>query len=214
MIPSTQLKREANAKRWYNSSIWVISCALRNSWGGKIFVEVSLTVLKEFYLRLTCNSPQLASIFPRRTLKQTFLLVFVIHNVHHNNFKLCNSNLEGSICHSAAIHPSKDEAEKLSVIFLTTSIFLSQVLVKSSSAKKAIFSWILKSRKWFLMVLGAPRSLNVWYGRRKFSWINFHTAFMFCKSPSISLHLRFDFTCTLKKLSVGRGGKSIFNAIN
>lgn len=37
---------------------------------------------------------------------EALLLVFVIQNVHHNNFKLCNSNLEGSICH-AAIHPSK-----------------------------------------------------------------------------------------------------------
>lgn len=39
--------------------------------------------------------------------------VFVIHNEHHNNFKLCNSNLERSICHSAAaIHPSNRDEKK------------------------------------------------------------------------------------------------------
>lgn len=80
--------------------------------------------------------------------EETFLLVFVIHNVHHNNFKLCNSNLEGSICHSAAIHPSTKP--KHSRIFFLQHRFLVRFAsvggrkVQLQPKKKAIFSWIWK----------------------------------------------------------------------
>lgn len=163
MIPSTQLKREA--KRRYNSSIWVISCALPNSreWKNSpwTFFDGVKSFLISFRVSVHPNLPAFSLVEP--SSRNLFCWCLWIHNVHHNNFKLCNSNLEGSICHSCCHSSVQRRSTKIS-----PSIFLrSQVLVKSFStsadaSRKAIFSWILKSRKWFLMVLGAQRSLNVW----------------------------------------------------
>lgn len=85
-----------------NSSIWVIS---QRSWGGKETAEVFVTVRRLFLNFSLGNSSQLASNCSG------------VCDEHHSNSGLCNSNLEGSICHSAAIHPSDGRRRNFSIDF-------------------------------------------------------------------------------------------------
>lgn len=147
-------------------------------------------------------------------------LAFVcIPSAHHKSFKLCNSNLEGSICHCAAIHPS-DEG-RFFIDFPSREVF--RVLVDEERQNEGEF---LRRAKHFPIAPWMLRRKPILDGFRafgdhstsdrekaKFSWINFQQTFeqctfRVCKSRNHPSGL------FLQLKVLGRSEKSIFNAIN
>lgn len=129
-------------------------------------------------------------VFPSGTKKREKLTlvskrdaaVFVIRNVHHSKFKLCNSNLEdpSAILLLPFIRPNSDEKKSFSLIFQPVVLVEAAKWRKFPATKrfwvgKAISPWMLRSRKWLLMGFGLAEITQRLIGRKKakFSWINF-----------------------------------------